>query len=297
MSFDLPDSRIFDLVTHRRTVLFGSVALAATSFVPMTSFAQAIRMPGIVAQPGGTKPTYLPAPGSRDPVAHSIAENLFWNEQLMEHAVFFTMLMPGPTLAGARAQAERFRATFAGLLARTRAGATRGNYRALNQATINQVRRFVDFKRRMKRQQENGRLQSLVWPTFFEHTALEAEHFADRLTRLNGGDTSVDRNRATPFWAMVMGDHADFVAHLLDPAERALIDKAMQTSRAFHTLHMQQPTNTAAAIAAVDQIIDFKVAAEQGIQTGKIKSIIHPTLADHVRREALKAADELRRAT
>jgi hypothetical protein len=29
---------------------------------------------------------------------------------------------------------------------------------------------------------------------------------------------------------------------------------------------------------------------------GKIKSIIHPTLADHVRREALKAADDLKRA-
>jgi hypothetical protein len=43
-------------------------------------------------------------------------------------------------------------------------------------------------------------------------------------------------------------------------------------------------------------IIDFKTAAEKGIQTGKIRSIIHPTLADHVRREALKAADELKRA-
>jgi hypothetical protein len=46
----------------------------------------------------------------------------------------------------------------------------------------------------------------------------------------------------------------------------------------------------------VDDIIDFKTAAEKGIQTGKIRSIIHPALADHVRREALKAADELRRA-
>jgi len=46
----------------------------------------------------------------------------------------------------------------------------------------------------------------------------------------------------------------------------------------------------------VSDIIDFKTAAEKGIQTGQIKSIIHPTLADHVRREALKAADELKRA-
>ena len=46
----------------------------------------------------------------------------------------------------------------------------------------------------------------------------------------------------------------------------------------------------------MDDIIDFKTAAEKGIQTGTIKSIIHPTLADHVRREAIKAADELKRA-
>jgi hypothetical protein len=36
-----------------------------------------------------------------------------------------------------------------------------------------------------------------------------------------------------------------------------------------------------------------ETAAEKGIQTGKI---LHPALADHVRREALKAAYEPRRA-
>jgi hypothetical protein len=39
-----------------------------------------------------------------------------------------------------------------------------------------------------------------------------------------------------------------------------------------------------------------ETAAEKGIQTGKIRSIILSALAGHVRCEALKAADELRRA-
>ena len=30
-----------------------------------------------------------------------------------------------------------------------------------------------------------------------------------------------------------MGEHADFIAHLLDPEENALIQKAMQTSQRF----------------------------------------------------------------
>ena len=46
---------------------------------------------------------------------------------------------------------------------------------------------------------------------------------------------------------------------------------------------------------AVNGIIDFKTAAERGIQEGRIKSIIHPALADHVRREAVRFRDELQR--
>ena len=281
-----------DFVTARRQVLFGGAALVATSLVPASALvAQGLR--GVVSQGGGTKPTFLPAPGSRDPIAHSIAENLFWNEQLMEHALFFTMLMPGPELARQRAEAQRFQGIFAGQLARSRSiGA---NYRGFNQSTINHARRFVDYKHRMERLQESGRLKSLVWPTFFEHTAREADYFAARLDRLSRGDTAVDGRAATDFWARIMGEHADFVAHLLDPEERALVAKAMDTSRAFYAMR-GQAVPKGAALSAVDQILDFKVAAARGINTGTIKSIIHPALADHVRREALKAADELRRS-
>jgi len=66
---------------------------------------------------------------------------------------------------------------------------------------------------------------------------------------------------------------------------------------AFRAMHNNPPSSKAPLEKAVDDIIDFKTAAEKGIQTGAIKSIIHPTLADHVRREALKAADELKRAS
>lgn len=282
-------------VTARRQVLFGGAALVATSLIPISSAFAQRGFAGVVAQGGGSKPTYLPQPGSSDPVAHSLAENLFWNEQLMEHATFFIMLMPGPELAQPRAEAQRFQAVFSTQLARARAGLRRGNYRAFNQSTMNQTRRFIDYKHRMERLQESGRLKSLVWPTFFEHTALEAEYFSDRLARLSRGETAVDGRRATDFWARIMGDHADFVAHLLDPQERALVAKAMETSSAFHGMR-GKAVPKAAALTAVNQIIDFKVAAETGINTGKIKSIINPALADHVRREALKAADDLKRS-
>lgn len=295
MSGIYPQSTIaMSTLTRRKVLKAGGLVLAGTFFGGgiLDAMAQQARR-GVTTKDGGTRPTYLPEADSRDPVAHSVAENLFWNEQLMEHAVFFTMLMPGPELAGQRAEAEKFKGAFAAQLQQANSKSfDKGNYAAFNRSTIEHVKRMVDFKHRMRDAQVAGTLKSLVWPTFFEHTAAEAEYFAARLEQLSQGEVNLDAARASAFWARIMGDHADFVAHLLDPAERELIGKAMKTSEAFRS-----PMSHETAVRAVDEIIDFKTAAEKGINAGKIKSIIHPALADHVRREALKAADELGRAT
>lgn len=47
---------------------------------------------------------------------------------------------------------------------------------------------------------------------------------------------------------------------------------------------------------APDSFIDFKKTAQAGVESGKIDSIIHPILADHVLHKALKFSDELKRA-
>ena len=274
----------------------GTVFDARAQAQPQVAAQGPIAKMGVISK-GGAKPTFLPEPGSRDPVAHSQAEHLFWNEQLMEHAVFFYMLMPGGELAQPRAQVENFRATFTNLLAQSKKELSKATYAAVNRATVEHVKRFVEFKHKMRDEQTSGKLKSLVWPTFFDHTAREAEHFIARLNQLSRGDVSLDQKATVAFWAEVMGDHADFIAHLLDPAEFALVKKAMATSEAFKKLPTESPiTAKEAAMRAVDEIIDFKVAAATGIDTSKIKSIIHPVLADHVRREAMKAADELARA-
>lgn len=292
-------------ITRRKILIAGGTSLVgATLFSPVmeTALAQALggkdlQRRGITSKDGGMKPTFLPEAGSTDPVAHSIADNLFWNEQMMEHAKFFVMLMPGPELARVRGQAENFQKTFAGQLEKTRAASLdRNNYVAFNRSTIELIKPYSEFKHKMGDAQAGGRLQSLVWATFFEHTAREADRFARRLDQFSRGDTSINMKEAAEFWTIIMGEHADFIAHLLDPEENALIQKAMQTSSAFRQMHNNVPSSKGPVEKAVDDIIDFKTAAEKGIQTGKIKSIIHPTLADHVRREALKAADELKRA-
>jgi hypothetical protein len=284
----------------RREILMagGATLIGATLFGSPFDFSVSSQdLKGVMMKNGGMKPTALPKEGSKDPADFSIAENLFWNEQLMEHAIFFGMLMPGPELATQRSEAERFQQTFAGQLQKAKtASLDRSNYVAFNRSTVELVKPFVDWKRRNGELQAAGKLKSLTWSTFFDHTANEADRFARRLEQFSRGDTSTDMKEAAKFWTMIMGEHADFIAHLLDPEERTLITKAMQTSGAFHQMNASLPASKDPLEKAVNDIIDFKTAAGKGIQTGQIKSIIHPTLADHVRREALKAADELKRA-
>lgn len=275
----------------RRRVLTGAVTLFGVGLAG-AAFAQ---HPGVAAIAGGARPTYLPERDSRDALAHSIAEHLFWNEQMKEHATFFVMLMPGEALAKPRAEAQAFEQAFA----KRQSEAARldaAGMAAFNRAVSDEVRRYADWEYRMRDAQAAGKLGSLVWPTFFHHTAREGEYFVARLGRLSSGDTSVDPQAAAEFWTLVMGEHAGFIAHLLDPEEQKLVEKAMKTHAAFDELHDKDPIPRNKAIKAVEDILDFKVAAAKGIETGEIRSIIDPALADHVRREAIKAADELRRA-
>lgn len=59
---------------------------------------------------------------------------------------------------------------------------------------------------------------------------------------------------------------------------------------------MLQNPEMEAVLSAAETILDFKTKAARGIEAARIKSIIDPRLADHVRREALKFIDELKRA-
>jgi hypothetical protein len=295
--------------TRRELVVLGSIgavgSILSTACAPGTALSMvssAVLPTGgtakLTTKNGGIKDVVLPDALAKDPVSLSVADSLFWTDIMMEHALFFALLMPGDDLKSERGQAQVFQQRFASHLERLRGeSADRNNYVALNRATSEIVRPFIDFKQRMQEAQTSGRLHSLVWPLFFEHTAREAERFVSRLNRFSSGQTESDRSEVIQFWSQIMAEHSDFIAHLLDPEERDLIRKAFDTSSKFHQLRQQQPPSLQTAQNAAEEIIDFKTAAEKGIQTGKIKSIINPALADHVRREAVKFADELKRVS
>lgn len=304
--------------TRRRLVTIGGVSLLGISTVGLSGCAGMLsnvgaqKFPRIETGPirpqtvagvpvgslnGGTKPVFVAPAGNLDPAVHSVADTLFWGDILMEHAMFFVMLMPGPELAGPRGEAERFQQQFTDHLARLRASqVNRGNYVAFNNTTLGLANSFIDYKQRMHDAQASGRMRSLVWPSFFAHTRKEAQRFTSRLGQLNAGNAAFERREVVPFWADKMEEHSLFIAHLLDVDEKVLKEAAETSAKLFEKLEAAPPASKDPALAAAQTIIDFKTAAEKGILAGQIKSIIHPALADHVRREAIRFKDELERA-
>jgi hypothetical protein len=238
------------------------------------------------------KPTYVAQ--SRDPVAYSIADNLFWNDIMMEHALFFQMLMPGREVDAERRQAEEFTRLFARQFELSR-GITLDNYIAFNRTSIDLIKRFSNYKKTMQERQATGKVRTLVWPLFFQHTAREADRFASRLDLYNRRQIELDRAEVVDFWSKTMGEHSGFIAHLLDPDEQLLITQATRLQKAFLQDGFRDLGGDEVMKAAVE-VLDFKTVGEKGIYAGKIKSIISPPLASHVRREAVRFIDELQRA-
>ncbi len=98
-----------------------------------------------------------------------------------------------------------------------------------------------------------------------------------------------------------MADHAKFIDHLLDPSERKLVDIARNFSNDFdglmyQAIDLESMKPQSQTVPLLDQFLDqnrvsvtalrdFKKTARDLIEQCKIKSIIHPLLADPVFRE------------
>lgn len=245
------------------------------------------------------KPIFLAPDRTADIAVHSRAENLFWCDVMAEHAAFFSMLMPGAELATEREQAAKFQRSFQAQYDKAKATTLdQASHAAFNRATIELMKPFIEFKQRMHDAQAAGRVRTLVFPLFFDHTAREAQHGASRLEKLAGGDASVNFMEVVDFWTAAMSDHSELIAHYLDPHEQELIGQALDSSavfKGFHVGNQDRKLPGGEIVLATEELIDFETAVEEGINAGRVQSILHPTLVDHMRRETLKFVDELKR--
>jgi hypothetical protein len=277
------------------------------------------RSPGSGPESPTEKLVVVPKLEDRDVAAHAWADARFASDIMAEHALFFALLMPEELAARERAEALEFHRSFGAL--HERLGAMelpdRSEIRRFVGHFTELAKPFIEYKARLGEAQATGQLRSLVWPLFFDHTRHEAERWERRLTSLGNGESDFERAEVVQFWANIMDEHARFIAHLLDPDEFELIEKAISTSNVFRNIGDDSVGGTVSAFAsepgtvvksltdhpeidavmsAVQSILDFKTQAVRDIEAGRIKSIIEPRLADHVRREALKFLNELKRA-
>lgn len=250
---------------------------------------------------------------------HAWADARFATDILSEHGLFFALLMPEELAKEERAEALSFYREF-GEMHRQIAGTTppdRTEVKPFLSRVRERVMPFIEYKQRLGDAQRAGKLRSLVWPLFFDHTRHEAERWNRRFDALSRGEVEFERKEVVTFWTNIMDEHARFVAHLLDPDEYALIEKCFKTAEVFRELQKDGVAGAVSALAAqpgvvadslgknpdVDAVmsaaqtmLDFKTTAVRDIESARIKSIIEPRLADHVRREALKFVNELKRA-
>jgi hypothetical protein len=265
------------------------------------------------------KPVILPQEDNRDPAHHAWADARFATDIMSEHGMFFALLMPPEVANEERTEALRFASDFAALHKRIADAAPpdRGDLKRFTSEVTEAMKPFIEYKATLGDAQRNGTLRSLVWPLFFDHTRHEAERWTRRLDQLGRGESELDKAEVAGFWNNIMDEHARFVAHLLDPDEFELIEKATRTSTVFRELGsggvggaaaalaaepgtvvgaLTEHPETSAVLSAAETILEFKTQAARDIEAARIKSIIDPRLSDHVRREALKFVDELRRA-
>jgi hypothetical protein len=283
--------------SRRDALKAGSLALAGV--LGHTEFSAASN-PQQPATNRAAKTLYLAPENSLDPAVHSRAENLFWADVMAEHAGFFAMLMPGPELATQRGQAESFQRSFQNQFDRAKSTTfDRTNYAAFNRSTVEMMKPFIEYKRRMLDAQDLGRIRTLVFSTFFDHTAREAERASLRLQKLSHGDVTLNHSEVIDFWSGIMSDHGEFTAHLLDPKEESMSGEARDLSARFLGIgEANRVTGVPGSqiTLVLEELTDFQAALEKGLDEALIKSIMHPTLAHHFRRETLKFVDELKRS-
>ncbi|MBA3633700.1 MAG: hypothetical protein H0W58_12975 [Acidobacteria bacterium] len=130
-------------VSRREILTVGGAALVGLSFSG-DAFANILfglfgqdSFPGVTIVTGAKKPVYVPVAGSTDPVAHSLAESLFWLDQETEHARLLLMHLPSPDLETRRAQVQQFHTSLGSQLEKIRTSRLdRSNLASFNQSTI-----------------------------------------------------------------------------------------------------------------------------------------------------------------
>lgn len=241
-------------------------------------------------------------------VACSLDEIRFWSRIMKEHSLFLKLGFRCEDTQLIR-EAEYYYALFDKIESRSHSFPVDTDpevIRRFNKKVINAACGIWAFKRKVLGLVLSCKLPGQNnFPLLIDHVSREANYFRKRLKELNKGivkplpDAIIREN---VFFLRIMADHAKFIGHLLDPSERKLVEIARNFSHDFDQLlfqarDLESMSPQSFTYPLLDQFLDqnrvsvkslrdFKKTARELIEECRIKSIIHPLLADHVFREA-----------
>ncbi|WP_043933273.1 DUF2935 domain-containing protein [Bacillus sp. EB01] len=242
-------------------------------------------------------------------VSRSLDEIQFWSRIMKEHALFLSLGFnkEQPQLI---AEAEQFINLFERIeekLARFTPNTELQQIQAFNIEVYQAAVAIWSYKRKVLGLTLRCEIRSNNYPLLVDHVSREAAYFANRLKDLNEGKLAPEPDsiiKENLFFLRIMADHAKFIGHLLDPSERKLVDQAREFSHDFDQLVFQaidldsmRPQSETVPIldqfldqnrVSVASLRDFKKTARDLIEACRIKSNIHPLLADHTFREAAR---------
>lgn len=240
-------------------------------------------------------------------VARSLDEIRFWSRIMKEHALFLSL---GFSFNDSKLiqEAQHYIDVFERVeeqLSRYTLDMDPQVVRQFNTQVYQAAVSIYGYKRKILGLVLSCQVRSNNYPLLVDHISREAAYFAKRLKELNEGklkplpEAIIKEN---VFFLKIMADHAKFIGHLLDPSERKLVDLAREFSHDFDQLLYQaidldsmRPQSETRPIldqfldqnrVSVVALRDFKKTARDLIEACKIKSNIHPLLADHTFREA-----------
>ncbi|WP_173918640.1 DUF2935 domain-containing protein [Halobacillus sp. Marseille-Q1614] len=240
-------------------------------------------------------------------VARSLDEIRFWSRIMKEHALFLSL---GFNFGDTKLiqEAQQFIDLFERVeqqLSQFNVNSDPQQIAAFNNQVYQAAYSIWAYKRKVLGLTLRCEIRSNNYPLLLDHTSREAAYFAERLKELNEGKlepTPARIIKENVFFLRIMADHSKFIGHLLDPSERKLVDQAREFSHDFDQLVFQatdldsmRPQSETQPIlnhfldenrVSVVALRDFKKAAKELIEECRVKSNIHPLLADHVFREA-----------
>ena len=172
----------------------------------------------------------------------SLRENRFWLRIMAEHALFIRLGLPCDETELIN-EAQELEKLFRNLLEQAQNTPKKEEaVRKLNKKVIKALDRIIDFKSRVLKRIITCKLGGSNLPLLIDHIRREAIRFRVILLRLQNDIEILPAEEALQeeiFWLRIMGEHARFVAHLLDPSERKLVNRSRDFAKQFEKFRFQ----------------------------------------------------------